>query len=58
VLPFAPTFVPCLLCEEQKENCVSTQQDLPEGLERDSEPIEKIITADKTQGGVTGKDIL
>jgi len=58
VLTFTTEFVPCLLSEEQKENCVSTQQDLQERLERDSEPVAKIITADTTQGGITGKEIL
>jgi hypothetical protein len=50
--------VPCLLSKEQKESCVGTQQDLQERLERNSEPVAKIITADTTQGGVTGKEIL
>jgi len=58
VLPVATKFVPCLLSEEQKENCVSTQQDLQERLQRDSEPVAKIITADPTQGGIRGKEIL
>jgi len=58
VLPVASKFVPCLLSEEQKKNCVSTQHYLQERLGRDSEPIAKIITADTTQGGVTGKEIL
>jgi hypothetical protein len=50
--------VPCLLSEEQRETCVSTQQDLQKRLERDSEPVAKIVTADTTQSGVTGKEIL
>ena len=58
MLPVASKFVPCLLSEEQKKNCVSTQHYLQERLGRDSEPIAKIITADTTQGGVTGKEIL
>jgi hypothetical protein len=58
VLPVATKFVPCLLSEEQKETCVSTRQDLRERLERDSEPVAKIIAADTTQSGVTGKEIL
>jgi hypothetical protein len=58
VLPVATKFVPCLLSEEQKDNCVITQQDLQERLERDSEPFAKIITADTTQGGITRKEIL
>jgi hypothetical protein len=58
VLPIATKFVSYLLSEEQKENHVSTQQDLQERLERNSEPIAKIITADTTQGGVKGKEII
>jgi hypothetical protein len=58
VLTFATEFVSCLLSEEQKENCISTQQGLQERLERASEHVAKIVTPDTTQGGITGKEIL
>ena len=43
---------------KETQNCGITQQALQERLGRDSEPVAKIITADTTQVGVTGKEIL
>jgi hypothetical protein len=47
MLWIAAKFVLCLLIEEQKENYVSTCQDIQERLERDAEFIVKVITGDE-----------
>lgn len=41
-------FVPHLLIEKQKENCVNTCHDLQEALERDPNFLLKIIMRDET----------
>jgi hypothetical protein len=54
MLQIATKFVPCLLSEQQKENCVSTWQGPL--LERVPELISKVIVADKTEGGIKRKE--